>query len=406
MPPLAASPFPIDHDTTLQQLFEDPYPVYERLRRRAAVVHVPAANMNLITRFDDISLAERNTDIFASSDDTSLMRRVMGPTLMRKDGDAHRSERAVLEPVFRPGVVGQHWAPLFGRIADELIDAMEAKGSADLFQDFAAPMAARSLMAVLGLPQVRWQDMCVWSQTMMDGCANYGDDPEVWSRCKATVAAIEAAIRERLPQLGAAPDLSVLSAYANAETHIPFEQIAGNVKVIIGGGLNEPRDAICSTVYALLRHPEQLARVRAEPALYKTAFEEAVRWIAPIGLYPRRLVADFELSDTLVPAGTRVALCIASACRDETHFPNPASFDIGRENRRHLAFGAGPHFCMGTWLARKQVGEIATPKLFERLPGLRLDPERAARFGGWVFRGALELPVLWDAAPHQNGNRD
>ena len=116
----------------------------------------------------------------------------------------------------------------------------------------------------------------------------------------------------------------------------------------------------------------------------------------PIGMYPRRAAVDTVLSDTLIPKGTLLGLSAASACRDESHFNHPERYDIFRERAPHLAFGSGPHFCLGTWSARKMVGEIAVPLLLRELKNLRLDPERPYAMGGWVFRGPTSLPVVWD----------
>lgn len=385
---------PVLDDVTSADMAADPYPIYARAQQLGPVVHIPALRVNLVTRFEDIAFAERNTSIFASTDDASLMHRVMGHTLMRKDGEAHKLDRSALEPTFRPALVAKHWGPRFDAIAESLIDDMVERGSADLFEDFAAPMASRALMEILGMPDIDWRDLCVWSQTMMDAVGNYANDPEVWTRSEAVTDAINAAIDARVPEVTANPDPSVISALVNAGT--PIETIRANTKVVIGGGLNEPRDAIMTAVHGLLSHPDQLAQVQADPALWARVFEESIRWIAPIGMYPRRLTQDVTLGGVELAAGTRLALSVGAACRDASVFGAPELFDINREKKSHLAFGAGPHFCLGTWIARKQVGEIAVPRLFARLPNLRHDPARPARFGGWVFRGALSLPVIWD----------
>jgi cytochrome P450 len=169
------------------------------------------------------------------------------------------------------------------------------------------------------------------------------------------------------------------------------------VKVIIGGGLNEPRDSICTAAYGLLSNPEQLPRVLADESSWKNVFEETVRWVAPIGMYPRRVAKRTELSGIILEPDMPIGLSAASACHDEKYFPDGHRFDVFREKKPHLAFGSGPHFCLGTWVARKMVGEIAVPALFRRLKNLRLDPDNPPKMGGWVFRGPLSVPVLWDA---------
>lgn len=388
---------PIADDVSLGELYADPYPVYRRLRREAPVAWVPAARIHLVTRFDDIIAIERDAETFPALDLRSLQIKAMGHTLMRKDGEDHKRERAVLEATFRPGTVKNHWEPIFARIAEELLDGFAARGEADLFSEFAAPLASRCLMELLGLTNVDWRDLIVWSQTLMDAVGNYGNDPEVWAKGAAASKAIDDALDERIPQLKANPDPSVVSAMVNAPEPMTIEQIRANVKVIVGGGLNEPRDATCTALYGLLTNPDQLTQVLADDTRWKDVFEEAVRWVAPIGMYPRRVAKQVKLGSATLEPDDQIGLVVASACHDEARFENGHVFDINRKRAPHLAFGSGAHFCLGTWAARKQVGDIAVPMVLRRLKNLRLDPDRQARFGGWVFRGLLNLPVKWDA---------
>jgi len=388
---------PVIEDISLTQLYADPYPAYRRLRREAPVAWVPAARIHLVTRFDDIIAVERDAETFPALDTRSLQIKAMGHTLMRKDGEDHRRERMVLEPTFRPGTVKSHWEPIFQRIADELIDGFSERGSADLFTEYAAPLASRCLMELLGLTNVDWRDLIVWSQSMMDAVGNYGDDPEVWAKGAAASRAIDAALERRIPELRARPDPSVVSAMVNADEPMSIEQIRANVKVIVGGGLNEPRDATCTALCGLLSDPAQLSEARDNPARRKDVFEEAVRWVAPIGMYPRRVARRVELGGAILEPDDQIGLVVASACHDESKFDNAERFDIDRKRAPHLAFGSGAHFCLGTWAARKQVGDIAVPLVLQRLKNLRADPSRESRFGGWVFRGPLSLPVVWDA---------
>lgn len=170
------------------------------------------------------------------------------------------------------------------------------------------------------------------------------------------------------------------------------------MKVIIGGGINEPRDATCTALYGLLSNPEQLALVKENPTneLWADLFEETVRFCAPIGMYPRRVARDIELDGVQLRKDDQLGLCVASACHDEKYWKNGESFDIRRKRRTHLAFGTGPHLCLGFRTARMQVGQLSVPNLIAKLPGLRLNERKPAKFGGWVFRGPLTLPVKWD----------
>lgn len=387
---------PVVSDITITELTENPYPAFDRIRAAGSAVWVDSARIHLVTRFDDVMAVERNHELFASTNPASLMNKVMGHSLMRKDNAPHKQERAAVEPSFRPGVVKTHWGPRFRDIASDLIGKFENDGQGDLFGSFAAPMASIALLDLLGLEDVAWQDISRWSQALMDGVGNYQQDPGISARAAQASEEIDAAIDAVLDRHRARQNPTILSSMAHAEHPHSIEQIRANIKVIIGGGLNEPRDSILTTVLGLLQNPDQLAQVKADPKLYAKAFEEAVRWVSPIGMYPRRVTQDTVLGDTPLKADDQIGLCVGAANRDGSRFEDARSFNINRPRAQHLGFGAGPHFCAGTWVARHMVGDIAVPMLFDRLKNLRLQPDNPPVERGWVFRGPVSLPVNWD----------
>jgi cytochrome P450 len=381
-------------DVSFGELLDDPYPIFKRVRDLGPVVRVEAANIMMVTRFDDIMAIERDPATFSSVNPLSLLNTVIGPNLMRKDGEDHASERAAMDPSLRPGVVKRCWAEPMRTIADDVISRIEHQGKAELFQELAAPIAARALGEILGFDDVDWSTMALWSQSLIDGSGNYSHDPEIARKAEEASRGVEAAIDRMLPRHVDNPNPSMLSSMLQAGQS--REQICANVKVAIGGGLNEPRDSILTLILGLLQNPDQLGRVRADPSLWGPAFEEAVRWISPIGMYPRRLTRDVEISGTEVRKGEQIGLCVGAANHDDRRFKDPDKFDIFREKKSHLAFGAGSHFCAGTWVSRAMVSQIVVPMVFERLGNLRLeDPERV-RIRGWVFRGPTHMPVVWD----------
>ena len=143
------------------------------------------------------------------------------------------------------------------------------------------------------------------------------------------------------------------------------------------------------------QHPAQLGQIRSSQATWRQAFLEYCRWISPIGMSPRRIAAAHEFGGVAFEPEERAFLMFGSANRDEAHFDEPDRFDILRNNRLSMPFGAGPHFCAGAAASRTLIADVALPMLFERLPALRLARPEAVEFGGWAFRGPLSLPVHW-----------
>jgi cytochrome P450 len=241
---------------------------------------------------------------------------------------------------------------------------------------------------------MRFQDMDAWSQAMIDGIANYTGNKEVEARCHAATAGIDAAIDDMIPVVAKHPNASILSVLLSAGQ--PMQSIRANIKLAISGGQNEPRDAISGTIWALLTHPEQLALIRDGRAKWIDVFEEYARWIAPIGMSPRRVAKPWTYHGVDFEPEDRVFFMFGSANRDEACFADPDSFDITRDTSKSIAFGAGPHYCAGAFASRAMVADVALPGIFARLKGLRLNDSEPVRIGGWAFRGLLNLPVMWE----------
>jgi cytochrome P450 len=380
-------------------------PAYAQLRRTAPLAWVPSVGRHLLTRYEDIVHAEKLPEVFSSCEEGSLLLRTVGPNLLREDDPEHRRLRAAAEPPTRPRQVRDLWAGTFERNAHDLLDRIAGRGETDLIGDFAEPLAAANLAVVLGLRNASADDISDWSRAMMAANGNYADDPDIWLRAEQATRAIEDAVAEMAEAARREPDGSVISSMVHAADPVELTEIQNNIKVIIGGGVNEPRDVFGVGAQTLLRRPHVLDRVVADPGLWKRVFEETARWISPIGMYPRQLTQDYEIAGVALPAGSRVALVIASGNRDESVFERADEFDIDRPHRPHLAFGGGPHFCMGAWVARHEVSALAWPLVFSRLKGLRLvegaeasdSGSAAGRMEGWVFRGLTSLNVTWQA---------
>ncbi|MEZ5376131.1 MAG: cytochrome P450 [Acidimicrobiales bacterium] len=376
--------------------WDDPYPTLARMRAETPICFVPELGATLLTRRDHIHTCEKNVAVFSSDQPGGLMNVLMGKNMMRSDGEEHRQERFVYYPAVSPRTVRATWSHVFGELTDAVLDTLVLAGTADLVREYATVVSGDALRELTGLTNVSATDLDAWSQAMIDGVSNYGGDPDVEARCHWATGAIDAAIDELLPVLLAEPDSSLLSVMTAAD--MPTDRVAANIRLTISGGQNEPRDAIAGAVWALLTHPEQLAAVQSGEVTWLQAFEEYCRWIAPIGMSPRRIATEYTFDGVTFEPEERVFLMFGSANRDEEHFDQPDLFDITRDLSANLTFGAGPHICAGAAASRSLIGEAALPRLFERLgPRLRLDDDGdPIRFGGWAFRGPLNLPVRWD----------
>ncbi len=380
-------------DIDVAAFWSDPYPTLAKLRRDAPIAFVPQLGSTLLCSRDDIFVSEKQTDVFSSHQPAGLMNTLMGHNMMRKDGEAHLSERKAIFPAVSPKTVRSHWTAQFQAHADRIIGELEPAGACDFVRDFALPFSAECLKSITGLTNMRFQDMNAWSQGMIDGIANYTGDPAVEARCHAATSGIDAAINDMLPVLSKKPDQSLLGVML--ASGMPMESVRANIKLSISGGQNEPRDAIAGTAWALLTHPDQLRSVMEGKIPWMQGFEEYARWISPIGMSPRRIAKPWKIRDVAFEPEERVFLMFGSANRDEKHFERADEFDLERDTSKSIAFGAGPHFCAGAWASRAMVADVALPAVFARLKNLRIVESEPVRIGGWAFRGLLNLPVAW-----------
>jgi len=362
------------------------------MRKEAPIAFVPQLGSTLLCARDDISISEKQIDVFSSHQPEGLMHRLMGHNMMRKDGEAHQAERRAMFPAVSPKTVKAHWITQFQAHADRIIGTIEPGSRIDFISDFALPFSAECLKSITGLTNMRFEDMNAWSQAMIDGIANYGGDPAVEACCHAATEGIDAAIDDMLPVVRKTPDHSILGILV--ASGMPMESVRANVKLAISGGQNEPRKAIAGTVWALLNHPDQLDLVRRGEVTWLAAFEEYARWISPIGMSPRRIAKPWSIRDVSFETNERVFLMFGSANRDEKHFERADEFDIRRDAGKSVAFGAGPHFCAGAAASRAMIADVALPTVFTRFKSLAIADDEPVRIGGWAFRGLLNLPVI------------
>lgn len=369
----------------------DPYPALAQMRRETPITFVPELGATLFTRRDDIHIQEKRIDIFSSHQPNGLMTRLMGTNMMRKDGDAHMAERRALFPALSPRTVKNHWLSQFEQATADIISELIPKGKCDLVADYAMPVSAEALKAITGLVDMTAAQMDGVSQAMIDGCSNYTGASDIEALCHQATALIDRHIDARSPVLAGAPDQSALSVQLAAG--LPMDTIRANIKLIISGGQNEPRDAIAGAIAALLEHPDQLALIQSGQASYVDAFLEYARWMSPIGMSPRRVAQDSRVNDIKFSKDSIVFFMFSSAGRDEGHFENPDDFDITRNTQASIPFGAGPHFCAGAAAARALITQVALPMAFTHLPGLHLTGPAIQH--GWAFRGPTSAPVAW-----------
>ncbi len=383
---------------TVEQLDDDPYPIYARMRREAPVCFVPAVGLWFVTRWGDVERAASNPELIDSSVTPSPLDRTMGgASILVLDGEPQKRLRAMLDPSLRPRVVEASTPGLIEPLVAELLDGLAGRTEIELMSEYFEPVSVLGLGRVLGLGHLDGDTLRRWFHGLAEGAINFEDDPARWAISDATGADIDRELAPVLERLDAEPDGSTISTMLQRAVGSFDERVAQilpTLKVILLGGMQEPGHAAGTTVAGLLLSG-QAAEVVADPAgLVRDAVEEGLRWVSPIGTQTRRTRVEVELGGVTLPAGENLGVLVSSANRDEAVWGETAdAFDLHRPRRNHAAFGFGPHFCSGHHFSRVQM-RIAIQRLLERFPGLRLHPERPPTFTGWEFRAPRNLDVV------------
>jgi cytochrome P450 len=384
-------------EISVEQLESDPYPIYKQLRAEEPVCFVDSVGLWLVTRWDDVQHVDKSPDVFSGETEPSTLRRTFGPNLLASEGAYHSRIRGIIYPWFRVGAIGDYPDNVIAPIARELVDAFAERGSCDLVSEFAEPLSARVLKRALGLGFVEEETLRRWFVELATGAANFEGDPEKQAIADAASTEVNETLAPVVERLEREPDDTLLSSMVHTEVEgerLTREEIQSNLKVMIVGGLQATTDLIALSMWAILSHPDQLEEVRGDENLVDRAIEEAARWHAPVGTSTRQTTRDTELGGVKLEQGALVAAVLASANHDERNWSDPERYDIHRREGSHLAFATGPHLCIGARLARYET-RTAWRVLLDRLPGLRLDPERPIAISGWEFRSPHHLHVQW-----------
>jgi cytochrome P450 len=314
--------------------------------------------------------------------------------MLKLDAPDHTRLRALVHKAFTPRLV----ADLRDRIqaiAEALLDAVHAKGEMDLIADYAFPLPIIVIAELLGVPSEDRDKFRVWSDRVVS--------PTSYAEVEQTASAMldfTAYLRVLFEARRTAPQDDLISALVLTEEvgdKLTEDELFALVYLLLVAGHETTVNLIGNGTLALLQHPDQLARLKAEPTLIEPAIEELLRYDGPVETStPRYASEDITIGGVVIPRGEMVLVVIDSADRDPEQFPNPETLDINRDINRHVAFGMGPHYCLGAPLARLE-GQIAINTLLCRVPNLRLKaaPETLTWKPGLVLRGLHTLPLAF-----------
>ncbi|HKW92552.1 MAG TPA: cytochrome P450 [Methylomirabilota bacterium] len=380
----------------------DPYPTYHRLRAEDPVHHSPLGFW-VLTRYADVIAMLRDPRLVKEPIAAFVAQRFgmtvppgLGLSMLDRDPPDHTRLRGLVSKAFTPKAL-ERLRPHIQQIVDGLLAQVEARGEMDLIEEFAYPLPVRVICEMLGVPVADHERFKHWGLDVARGldAIMLPPDSEVAKRSMAGRHGLSEYFRELIAERRAAPREDMLSALIAAEEagdKLNNDELLATCILLLVAGHETTVNLIGNGTLALLRHPDQLRRLREQPGLIGSAVEELLRYDGPVQRTARIPSADVTIGGQVIPKGEMVMPFLGAADRDPTQFPDPDRLDIGRTDNRHIAFGLGVHFCLGAPLARME-GQIAINTLVQRMPKLALATDKPEFRQSLTLRGLQTLPV-------------
>ncbi len=388
------------------EVLASPYPLYRRLREEDPVHWDPYLHAWVVTRYADVVTVlrhyraartptpERLEDL--GMGEMSPIAALMVRQMLFLDPPDHTRVRRLASAAFTPrrvAVLREH----IRQITEGLVDELATGDRFEVMEGLAAPLPAIVTAEMLGVPTADHELLKSWSQDFAEMLGNFQHNPGRAKRVLQTVEDMVAYFQAAVISEASQPTEGLINALTTAEIdgdRFSVEEVVANVIVTMVGGQETTTNLIGNGLLTLLRHPDELERLRSDPTLLESSVEELLRYEAPSQHTARIAPARAVLGDKEIPEGDAVIAVMGAGNRDPERFPDPDRLDLRREDNRHLAFGWAAHFCFGAPLARIE-GQMAFETLLSRFSELSLAPDQEIRWRpNMGLRGLTELHVL------------
>lgn len=392
----------------------DPYPFYAALREKPGLTYFPDFDIWLASRFADVQAIVMDTSLVRSLDhiagreeierqrragnwhDMPHHQRFVQFSLLDSDGAVHDRLRKQVFRLFTPVMVDRMRGHIQAYV-DRLIESLDGREEIDFIEDLAAHVPGHIIGHIIGVPDSDCPQLRLWSERVVQFFDIDRSDARKAIAEQATtefylyLTALKAE-RERAPK----DDLLSQMVEAQRAGFMNDDEFISTAMLILMAGHGSTIDVLGSGLHALLRFPEQMARLRADPGLIRTTVPEMFRFESPLPFFHRYTTSDFTLNGQTFPRGTKLGVLYGAANRDPAQFPDANRFDITRTPNRHLAFGGGAHFCLGNHLARLDMDVIFTT-LLQRFRTIELAEAAPSYKRGLSVRGPKALRISLQA---------
>jgi len=383
------------NDLFSQRCADDPHAVYHEVQATCPVHRAPGmfgGHSVHVASYEDVRWALRHPEVFSSKDVVDLGNdQPLIP--LSVDPPEHAKYRRMLDPEFSPKKMTA-LEPEARALVNEIIDTFVAKGECEFHEDFATPLPSTIFLALVGLPQSDLPDFLRWRDDTIRPHASTNEEAEQL-RADASHAINDYFIKA-LEEKRVNPDDRLLTRIVNGEVDgrpLTHREQLGMCHLLLLGGLDTVTATLDCMVTYLAQHPDRRQAVVDNPELMDPAIEEMLRHQTPVMMVPRVIAQDFELGGVQMSAGDSATLMIGAANCDKAEFEQSDEVLLDREANRHLAFGGGPHRCLGSHLARMEL-RIALQEFHKRIPEYDIAEGTEIHFSPGI-RQADHLPLVF-----------
>jgi cholest-4-en-3-one 26-monooxygenase len=392
-------------DQALYEAGGPPYATFRQLRRECPVFWNPMDGDDggfwAILRYKDVFGVSLDTKTFSAAKAGVILRdwkaeeyEVQKELLVNRDPPDHTRRRRLVSLGFS-GKMMRNLEAHVRAVTREILDEVTPLGACDFVDRISAELPLQVIVEMVGVPKEDRRKVLEWSNKMIgfDDPEYAGAAPEVGQMAAAELFMYANELAEEREKRPTGDLVSLLMQAEVDGERLSRTDVSSFFMLLLVAGNETTRNLISGGMLALIEHPEQRARLLADRSLLPSAIEEMLRWVAPVNVFRRTATRDTEVGGQRIREGEKVALFYASANRDEAAFENPDTFDVGRHPNDHLAFGIGPHFCLGANLARLEI-RVMFEALLERMPDVELDgtPERLRSY---FINGIKRMPVRY-----------
>ncbi|OJH35123.1 cytochrome P450 [Cystobacter ferrugineus] len=376
----------------------NPHPSYAELRRSAPVTQVEPAGFWAISRYEDVTFVIKNPQLFSSQGFKAAWQpewvgyNPLANSMLAADGAGHTRMRTLVSRAFNASAI-QRLEPRIRQLAHRLAEGLAQKGEADFVSQFAMPLPAFVIGELLGLDSSLHSRFKGWSDDITS-VTPVPLNPEHVQRTRTSIADLTRYLTEVIEARRRSPAEDLVTSLVRAEVEgqsLTDREIIDFLVLLLIGGLETTVHLLANSLLFLAEHPEDLARLRAQPDLVPKFIEEMLRYEAPVQALLRIATADVTLSGVRIPQGDVVLALIASANRDERHYTEPDRFDLHRE-QPSIAFGYGIHYCIGAQLARMEARR-GLEALLSRFSGFQRTSTALTWGQAITVRGPNALPL-------------